>query len=72
MPNILLVYPKFPLLYWGFQFAMDFVDRKACVPLLGLVTVAGMFPRETYRLREMIFGTRATPMRNNENTQETS
>ncbi len=51
MPNILLVYPKFPLSYWGFQFAMDFVGRKACMPPLGLVTVAGMFPNETYKLR---------------------
>lgn len=51
MPNILLVYPKFPLSYWGFQYAMDFVGRKACMPPLGLVTVAGMFPRATYTLR---------------------
>jgi len=51
MPNILLVYPKFPLSYWGFQFAMDFVGRKAFMPPLGLVTVAGMFPREAYTLR---------------------
>jgi len=51
MPNILLVYPKFPLSYWGFQFALDFVGRKACMPPLGLVTVAGMFPKETYTLR---------------------
>jgi len=51
MPNILLVYPKFPLSYWGFQFAMEFVGRKACMPPLGLVTVAGMFPRDTYTLR---------------------
>jgi radical SAM superfamily enzyme YgiQ (UPF0313 family) len=51
MPNILLVYPKFPLSYWGFQFAMDFVGRKAFMPPLGLVTVAGMFPRDGYALR---------------------
>ena len=51
MPNVLLVYPKFPLSYWGFQYAMDFVGRKACMPPLGLVTVAGMFPNETYKLR---------------------
>ena len=30
---------------------MDFVGRKACMPPLGLVTVAGMFPRDTYILR---------------------
>ena len=51
MPNILLVYPKFPLSYWGFQFAMDFVGRKSFMPPLGLVTVAGMFPRDSYALR---------------------
>lgn len=51
MPNILPVYPQFPLSYWGFQFTMEFVGRKACMPPLGLVTVAGMFPRETYILR---------------------
>ena len=51
MPNVLLVYPKFPLSYWGFQFAMDFVGRKAFMPPLGLVTVAGMFPRDSYALR---------------------
>jgi len=51
MPNILLVYPKFPLSYWGFQFAMDFVGRKSFMPPLGLVTVAGMFPCDSYALR---------------------
>ncbi|MGE0820559.1 MAG: B12-binding domain-containing radical SAM protein [Candidatus Binatia bacterium] len=51
MPNILLVYPTFPLSYWGFQFAMDFVGRKACMPPLGLITVAGMFPQGYYTLR---------------------
>ena len=44
MPNVLLVYPKFPMSYWGFQHAMDFVGRKACMPPLALVTVAGIFP----------------------------
>jgi radical SAM superfamily enzyme YgiQ (UPF0313 family) len=51
MPNILLVYPKFPLSYWGFQYAIDFIDKKAFMPPLGLLTVAGLFPRETYTLR---------------------
>ena len=51
MPNVLLVYPKFPVSYWGFQFAMDFVGRKAFMPPLGLVTVAGMFPHGAYTLR---------------------
>lgn len=51
MPNVLLVYPKFPLSYWGFQYTLDFIGKKACMPPLGLVTVAGMFPQETYTLR---------------------
>lgn len=29
MPNILLVYPKFPSLYWGFQFTMDFCGQES-------------------------------------------
>src|SRR5262249_42290398 len=47
----LLVYPQFPVSYWGFQFAMEFVGRKAFMPPLGLVTVAGMFPGAAYTLR---------------------
>lgn len=40
----LLVYPKFPLSYWGFQYALRFVGKKSSMPPLGLLTVAGMFP----------------------------
>ena len=50
MPNALLVYPVFPPSYWGFKFALDFVGKKSFMPPLGLVTVAGMFPKE-YQLR---------------------
>ena|GEM_PF-4944504 len=31
MPNVLLVYSEFPVSYWGFQFAMDFIGR-GCFP----------------------------------------
>ena len=44
MPNVLLVYPKFPSSYWGYNFALDFVGKKAAMPPLGLLTVAGIFP----------------------------
>ena len=50
MPNVLLVYPKFPPSYWGAQFALEFVGKKSCMPPLGLLTVAGMFPQD-YRLK---------------------
>jgi radical SAM superfamily enzyme YgiQ (UPF0313 family) len=50
MPNALLVYPKFPPSYWGAQFALEFVGKKSCMPPLGLLTVAGMFPKD-YQLK---------------------
>jgi radical SAM superfamily enzyme YgiQ (UPF0313 family) len=49
MPNALLVYPEFPPSYWGFKFALEFVGKRSAMPPLGLLTVAGMFPKE-YRL----------------------
>ncbi|HCC00362.1 MAG TPA: B12-binding domain-containing radical SAM protein, partial [Ruminococcaceae bacterium] len=46
--NILLVYPKYPITYWGFQYALRFVSKKAAFPPLGLMTIAAMMPNETY------------------------
>ncbi|MDO8752213.1 MAG: cobalamin-dependent protein, partial [Candidatus Wolfebacteria bacterium] len=48
--HVLLVYPKFPLSYWGFQYALRFVGKKSSMPPLGLITVAGMFP-DHYELK---------------------
>jgi radical SAM superfamily enzyme YgiQ (UPF0313 family) len=48
--NALLVYPEFPPSYWGYQFALEFVGKKSSMPPLGLLTVAGMFPKD-YHLR---------------------
>jgi radical SAM superfamily enzyme YgiQ (UPF0313 family) len=42
--NILLVYPKIPVTYWGFQHALKFVSKKAAFPPLGLLTIAAMIP----------------------------
>ena len=50
MSNALLVYPEFPPSYWGYQFALEFIGKKASMPPLGLLTVAGMFPKE-YQLK---------------------
>ncbi|MDA2934838.1 B12-binding domain-containing radical SAM protein, partial [Acidobacteria bacterium AH-259-D05] len=50
MPNALLVYPEFPPSYWGYKFALEFVGKKSSMPALGLLTVAGMFPRD-YQLK---------------------
>ena len=50
MPKALLVYPEFPVSYWGYDFALDFVGKKSSMPPLGLLTVAAMFPGE-YQLK---------------------
>ena len=42
--KILLVYPKYPITYWGFQYALKFVSKKAGFPPLGLLTVAALLP----------------------------
>ncbi|MFT8889371.1 MAG: DUF4070 domain-containing protein [Ethanoligenens sp.] len=47
--NILFVYPEYPVTYWGFQYALRFVAKKAAFPPLGLMTIASMMPNETYQ-----------------------
>jgi radical SAM superfamily enzyme YgiQ (UPF0313 family) len=42
--NILLVYPKYPLTFWSFNYALKFIAKKASLPPLGLLTVAAMLP----------------------------
>jgi radical SAM superfamily enzyme YgiQ (UPF0313 family) len=42
--KILLVYPQIPVTYWGFQYALKFISKKAGFPPLGLLTVAAMLP----------------------------
>ena len=50
MPKALFVYPEFPPSYWGYKFALDFVGKKSSMPPLGLLTIAGMFPKN-YELK---------------------
>ncbi|MBW2996942.1 B12-binding domain-containing radical SAM protein [Candidatus Woesearchaeota archaeon] len=42
----LLVYPKFPETFWGFKYAFRFIDKKASMPPLCLLTVASLLPKE--------------------------
>lgn len=42
--KMLLVYPKIPVTYWGFQHALKFISKKAAFPPLGLLTVAALIP----------------------------
>jgi radical SAM superfamily enzyme YgiQ (UPF0313 family) len=44
--KILLVSPKTPDTFWSFKYAVRFVSRKASMAPLGLLTVAGMLPKD--------------------------
>jgi radical SAM superfamily enzyme YgiQ (UPF0313 family) len=43
--KVLLVYPKNPVTYWGVQYAVKFISKKAAFPPLGLLTVAAILPQ---------------------------
>ncbi len=42
--NVLLVYPRYPVTFWSFKYAVKFVGKKTAFPPLGLLTVAAMLP----------------------------
>jgi len=44
--NILLVYPENPVTFWSFKHALKFINKKANLPPLGILTVAAMLPKE--------------------------
>jgi radical SAM superfamily enzyme YgiQ (UPF0313 family) len=45
-PNLkaLLVWPRFPRSFWGFEGALDMMPEEAVTPPLGLITVAALCP----------------------------
>jgi radical SAM superfamily enzyme YgiQ (UPF0313 family) len=50
----LLVYPQFPITFWGFQYGLQIVGKQANLPPLGLMTVAAILPQEwEYRLVDL-------------------
>lgn len=42
----LLVYPEYPETFWSFKYALKFISKKASYPPLGLITIAGILPRD--------------------------
>ena len=47
--KVLLVYPRYPVTYMGFQYSVPLAGAKASLPPLGLLTVAAMLPRAWQR-----------------------
>jgi radical SAM superfamily enzyme YgiQ (UPF0313 family) len=43
--NALLLYPRFPDTFWSFKYALRFIQKRASLPPLGLLTIAGMLPQ---------------------------
>lgn len=48
--NVLLVWPKFPPSFWGFEGVLEMLPEAAMTPPLGLITVAALCP-PTWNLR---------------------
>lgn len=42
--NVLLLYPRYPVTFWSFKYALKFVGKKTAFPPLSLLTVASMLP----------------------------
>lgn len=42
----LLVYPLFPPTFWSYEKILELVDRQVLLPPLGLITAAGIFPKD--------------------------
>ena len=54
--NVLLVWPRFPQSFWGFEGILEMVQEEANVPPLGLITVAALCPPSwTLRLLDHAF-----------------
>jgi radical SAM superfamily enzyme YgiQ (UPF0313 family) len=50
MPKVLLVYPENPPTFWSANETLKLAGRKSAFPPLGLLTVAGLLPRD-YELK---------------------
>lgn len=43
--NVLMIYPKYPATFWSFKYALSFINKKASLPPLGLLTVSSLLPK---------------------------
>ena len=51
--RILLVWPEFEISFWGMQYSLQQVNKKAVMAPLALITVAGTLPRGKYDFRHI-------------------
>ena len=51
--KILLVYPKYPPTFWSLRHALNFINKKAVMPPLGLLTIASMMDEHELKLIDM-------------------
>src|SRR6202049_2780811 len=42
--NVLMVWPRFPPSFWGFEGVLEMIPERAMTPPLGLITVAALCP----------------------------
>jgi len=52
--KILPVYPKFPPTFWGFNYSLPYIGKKAVMTPTGLATVAAMIPQEQFEIQRII------------------
>lgn len=51
--KFLLVYPQYPQTFWSLKHALNFVNKKAIMPPLGLLTIAPMLKEHDLKLIDM-------------------
>src|SRR5450631_1989508 len=48
--NVLMVWPRFPPSFWGFEGVLEMIPERSMTPPLGLITVAALCP-PTWKIR---------------------
>jgi len=51
--NILLVYPEYPPTFWSLKHSLKFINKKAVMPPLGLLTIAPLLDEHEVKLIDM-------------------